>query len=194
MVKAKVKVNMQTPEQSRVTNVDETTTPWLTSSAQRAAGAIRLIQNRFRALGSTSFDHHLDAIEPANLFRDGNPPPTMADMYRHSDSHIWPEDQTTLGRDETNPANYQWYVQQIAQNKADKLYSTQMNIREANEHGGAPLGNDIMHGSRVVNLPKQRTDGVFTPIRQAAIKQGILRPTNRWRNILKVPHKQKLVA
>ena len=121
MVKAKVKrlisENMQTPKQSRVTNVEETTTPrtpWLTSSAQRAAGAIRLIQDGFRALGSTSFDHHLDRIEPANLFGDGTPPPTMADMYRHSDSHIWPEDQTKLRRDETYPANYQWYVQQIA--------------------------------------------------------------------------------
>ena len=69
-----------------------------------------------------------------------------------------------------------------------------MNIREANEHGGAPLGNDILHGSRVVNLPKQRTDGVYTPIRQAAIDQGILRPTNRWRQKLNVPHKQRMVA
>ena len=69
-----------------------------------------------------------------------------------------------------------------------------MNIREANEHGGAPLGNDILDGSRIVNLPKQRTDGVFTPIRQAAIAQGILRPTNRWREKLKVPHRQRMVA
>ena len=185
---------MQTPEQSRITNVEERTTPWLTSSAQRAAGAIRLLQNGFCALGSTSFDHHLDGLEPRNLFGNERPPPVLAELYRHSASHIWPEDATTLRRSETDPDNYQWYLQQIAQNKADKLYSTQMNIREANEHGGGPLGNDILHGSRVVNLPKQRTDGVYSLIRQAAIAQGILRPTNRWRNILKVPHKQKLEA
>ena len=198
MVKSKVSQrlsseNMQTP--NRVTNVEETTprtlslthgatlslTP-LYSSAQRAAS---------RGLSHIDFAKWiretagLDGLEPTNLFGDA-PPPTMAGMYRHSDSHVWPGDMTT--RDVTDPDNYQWYIQQLAQNKADKLYSTQMDIREANEHGGAPLGNDIMHGSRVVNLPKQRTDGVFTPIRQAAIDQGILRPTNRWREKAHLPH------
>ena len=95
---------------------------------------------------------------------------------------------------ESYPWNYQWYLQQIAQNKGDKLYSTQRGIRETNEFGGAPLGNDILHPSRVVDLPKQRRQGVVDHIRDAAITQGILRPTNRWRNILKVPHRQRMVA
>ena len=39
---------------------------------------------------------------------------------------------------ESYPWNYQWYLQQIAQNKGDKLYSTQRGIREANGFGGLP--------------------------------------------------------
>ena len=195
------RVNMQTPDQFRNTNNAERS-PWLSTPAQRAAGAIRLIQNGFRALsGNRNISNRYNIaeadiveLEPRELFGNERPPPTMAEMYGHSDSHVWPVDQTTLRRDVTDPDNYQWYIQQIARNKADKLYSTQMSIREANEHGGAVLGNNIMHGSRVVNLPKQRTDGVFIPIRQAAIAQGILRPTNRWREKLKVPHKQRMVA
>ena len=92
------------------------------------------------------------------------------------------------------PWNYQWYIQQMAQNKGDGLYSTKKGIREANEFGGAPLGNDILHPSHVVDLPKQRRQGVFDPIREAAIAQGLLRPTNRWREKLKVPHRQRMVA
>ena len=95
---------------------------------------------------------------------------------------------------ESYPWNYQWYIQQLAQNRGDRLYSTQKGIREANEFGGAPLGNDILHPSRVVDLPKQRRQGVFDPIREAAIAQGLLRPTNRWREKLKVPHRQRMVA
>ena len=95
---------------------------------------------------------------------------------------------------ESYPWNYQWYIQQLAQNNGDRLTSTQKGIREANEFGGAPLGNDILHPSRVVDLPKQRRQGVFDPIREAAIAQGLLRPTNRWREKLKVPHRQRMVA
>ena len=195
MVKSKVSQrpstenNMQTPDQSRHIE-QEVSTP-----AQRIAGAIREIQDGFRQLTPLRGPARANIVElePRELF-GSRPPPTMAEMYGHSDSHVWPMDQTILRRDVTDPDAYQWYIQQLARNKADKLYSTQMDIREANEHGGAILGNDIMHGSRVVNLPKQRTDGVFTPIRQAAIDQGILRPTNRWREKLKVPHKQRMVA
>ena len=180
---------------------------WLTSSSARTADAVRQIQSGLRTL-VRRFDR--DDVQPTRLFDDPPPlagggywparqidslPPTLGEMYRHSDSHIWPDSlRPELQKDVSNPLNYQWYLQQVAQNRADKLYSTQMNIREANEHGGAPLGNDILHGSRVVNLPKQRTDGVYIPIRQAAIDQGILRPTNRWRQKLNVPHKQRMVA
>ena len=176
---------MQTPDQFRNTN----NAPWLSTPAERVAGALRLVRDGFLEMSKSGANE----LEPRELFGP-RPPPTMAEMYGHSDSHVWPMDQTILRRDVTDPDAYQWYIQQLARNKADKLYSTQMDIREANEHGGAILGNDIMHGSRVVNLPKQRTDGVFTPIRQAAIDQGILRPTNRWREKLKVPHKQRMVA
>ena len=95
---------------------------------------------------------------------------------------------------ESYPSNYQWYIQQLAMNRGDRLSATQRGIREANEFGGAPLGNDILHPSRVVDLPKQKRQGVFDPIRDAAIAQGLLRPTNRWRQKLNVPHKQRLVA
>ena len=95
---------------------------------------------------------------------------------------------------ESYPWNYQWYIQQMAQNKGDGLYSTKRGIPEANEFGGAPLGNDILHPSRVVDLPKQRRQGFFDPIREAAIAQGLLRPPNRWREKLKVPHRQRMVA
>ena len=208
MVKSKVSQrtstenNMQTPDQSRYIDNDDLV---VSTPAQRIAGAIRLVQDGFRELSNNRNTSNrplgglaranIVELEPRELFGSPpRPPPTMAEMYGHSDSHVWPVDQTTLRRDVTDPDAYQWYIQQLARNKADKLYSTQMDIREANEHGGAPLGNDIMCGSRVVNLPKQRTDGVFTPIRQAAIAEGILRPTNRWRDKLKVPHRQRMVA
>ena len=100
----------------------------------------------------------------------------------------------STSKGESYPWNYQWYIQQMAQNKGDGLYSTKKGIREANEFGGAPLGNDILHPSHVVDLPKQRRQGVFDPIREAAIAQGLLRPTNRWREKLKVPHRQRMVA
>ena len=95
---------------------------------------------------------------------------------------------------ESYPWNYQWYIQQMAQNNGDRLDSTQKGIREANEFGGAPLGNDILHPSCVDDLPNQRRQGVFDPIREAAIAQGILRNANRWREKLKVPHRQRMVA
>ena len=203
---------MQTPEKPPITDVEGS---WLTSSTSRTAAAIRLIQSGLRTLGSTSFESRVDRdeLEPVRLLSAPpsptvagggfwraqqfgvDDPPTMAGMYRHSGSHIWPDSlKPTLRRDVSDTINYQWCIQQMAQNKADKLYSTHMNIREANEHGGAPLGNDILHGSGVVNLPKQRNDGVYIPVRQAAIAQGILRPTNRWREKLKVPHRQRMVA
>ena len=99
---------------------------------------------------------------------------------------------------EAYPWNYQWYIQQMAHNKGEMLYSTKRGIRErkkkANEFGGAPLGNDILHPSCVDDLPNQRREGVFDPIREAAIAQGILRNANRWREKLKVPHRQRMVA
>ena len=209
MVKSKVSQgpstgenNMQTPVPTNPTTPARTNpiTPIYqtqsTTPAARISGAIRmvdLIRGGFIEMNKNE-KTRANELEPRMLFGQPRPPPTMEEMYGHSDSHVWPMDQTILRRDVTDPDAYQWYIQQLARNKADKLYSTQMDIREANEHGGAILGNDIMHGSRVVNLPKQRTDGVFTPIRQAAIDQGILRPTNRWREKLKVPHKQRMVA
>ena len=207
MVKSKVSQrtsttvnNLQTPDQSRYIEQEVSTpaseAPAPAPASRRIAGAIRDILDGIRQLTPLRglARANIVELEPRELFGPSRPPPTMAEMWGHSNSHVWPMDQTILRRDVTDPDQYQWYIQQLARNKADKLYSTQMDIREANEHGGAILGNDIMHGSRVVNLPKQRTDGVFTPIRQAAIDQGILRPTNRWREKLKVPHKQRMVA
>ena len=108
---------------------------------------------------------------------------------------VWRDGDTPLTKgNESYPWNYQWYIQQMAQNKGDRLYSTQKGIPEAHEYGGTPLGNDILHPSHVVDLPKQRRQGVFDPIKEAAIAQGLLRPTNRWREKLKVPHRQRMVA
>ena len=139
--------------------------------------------------------HEGDPIDPTRLFQDlgSRIADAMTETPGNSMSKEW-YPALRPNRGEADPHNYQWYIQQMAQNKGDELYSTQKGIREANEFGGAPLGNDILHPSRVVDLPKQRRQGVFDPIRESAIAQGLIRPVNRWREKLKVPHKQRMVA
>ena len=113
---------MQTPDQP----VYPTTKRLSAEMSASIRKHIRLLQLGINALPNE--------LEPRVLFGSG--PPTMAEMRGHTTSHIWPQYTPTLRRDETDPDNYQWYLQQIAQNKGDKLYSTQMGIREANKHGG----------------------------------------------------------
>ena len=103
---------MQTPDQFRNTN----NAPWLSTPAERVAGAICLIGNGFRELsGNRNISNtwpktniaqaSIVELEPRELFGDERHPPTMAEMYGHSDSHVWPVDQTMLRRDVTDPDN-----------------------------------------------------------------------------------------